>query len=405
MKKNYFISLVALIGLLTGSSAKSQIVYWTQQYNQLPILYDVTGIIGYGPNMVLGGTPYYTHTVSTAFDPSTSGHNIYRFVRMNGMLFGVGDSAIYKSHDDGETWDSTALSAPLYHVSLDARLSYDGNKLYVWDPNNINFGNNVLQSTDTGNTWISSGYQQPDGYAFMVYNGIAYASALNGLEYSTDNGQNWDYVTTIGSTVNDVEVFNNTVYIATNIGVYRGTGDPQQWAGTLAKNALCLCNTGTSLLCGTQQDGVWQSNAGGSAWISRSDDLPYTGSGSLKPVTALSYNDFYVMANVRFDTTGVVHYLYTMPIAALSVPPTNTALDELQVYPNPAKDVLYINTGKTLTNMTAVLMDLNGRVVAQQTYTNACNMQLALPKMAPGVYVLSINDGSSSISRKIAITN
>jgi hypothetical protein len=403
MKKNYFISLVALTGLLIGSSVKAQIAYWTQQYNQLPILYDVTGIIGYGPNIVLGGTPYYTHTVSTAFDPSTSGHRVYRFVKVNSLLFGVGDSAILKSHDDGVTWDTTTLSKPWYDISSECRMSYDGTRLYVWDPSNTNFGN-VLQTTDTGNTWTSTGYQQPDGIAFLVYNGIAYASSLTGLQYSTDNGQNWHYVTTIGSVVNDVEVFNDTVYVATNMGVYKGTGDPAQWIGTITKNSLCLCNTGLSLLCGTQQDGVWQSNAVGTAWFSKSDDLPYTGSGVLRPVTELSYNDFYVMANVRFDTTGVVHYLYTMPIAALSISSGNVALDQLQVYPNPARDVLYINTGKSSTGFKVVLMDLNGRMVAQQSYNNASTMQLVLPNLAAGFYVLNVSDGNSSVSKKIEIT-
>jgi hypothetical protein len=282
-------------------------------------------------------------------------------------------------------------------------MSYDGTRLYVWDPSNTNFGN-VLQTTDTGNTWTSTGYQQPDGIAFLVYNGIAYASSLTGLQYSTDNGQNWHYVTTIGSVVNDVEVFNDTVYVATNMGVYKGTGDPAQWIGTITKNSLCLCNTGLSLLCGTQQDGVWQSNAVGTAWFSKSDDLPYTGSGVLRPVTELSYNDFYVMANVRFDTTGVVHYLYTMPIAALSISSGNVALDQLQVYPNPARDVLYINTGKSSTGFKVVLMDLNGRMVAQQSYNNASTMQLVLPNLAAGFYVLNVSDGNSSVSKKIEIT-
>lgn len=392
-----------MAALLITSSASAQIAYWTQQYNQLPILYDVTGIIGYGPNIVLGGTPYYTHTVSTAFDPSTSGHKIYRFVKANSLLFGVGDSAIFKSHDDGVTWDSTTLSYPWYDVSSEARLSYDGSRLYIWDPSNTNFGN-VLQTTDTGNTWTSTGYQQPDGNAFLVYNGVAYASSLTGLQYSTDNGQNWHYVTTIGAVVNDVKVFNDTVYVATNLGVYKGTGDPAQWIGTIAKNTLCLCNTGTSMLCGTQQDGVWQSNASGTAWFSKSDDLPSTGSGVLRPVTELSYNDFYVMANVRFDTTGVVHYLYTMPIAALSLPVNNSAFAEVQVYPNPAKDVLYISTGKQVPVVRVVLLDLSGRAIAQQVYSNLNTMQLILPKIAPGIYVLNVNDGNSSVTKKIEIT-
>ncbi len=406
MKKNYALAILLFATALCSAMRSNAQAYWTQQYNSLPILYDVTDIIGYGPNMILGGTPYYTHTVSTAFMASPSVHKIYHFARAYGMLFGVSDSAIYKSSDDGVTWDSTALSYPLYGVSADARLSVDGNTLYVWDPNNItNFGNDVLKTTDTGKTWSSSGYQQPDGYGFAVHNGVAYASSLNGLQYSTDNGANWYYVTTIGSTVNDVVVFNDTVYVATNMGVYKGTGNPQQWTATIQYNTLSLCNAGTTLLCGTMENGVWQSDPTGIYWFSKSDDLPYTGTGVLKPVTTVSFNDFYAIANVRFDTTGVVHYVYTMPIIALQAA-SLSALSDVQVYPNPARGQVFINTGKALNkDLQVSLLDMQGRLLMNHKYSNSDIITLDLGNIPAGMYVINMNDGHSSISRKIRVDN
>ncbi len=405
MKNNYLSRafLPVLLMLCLYSNRGNAQAYWTQQYNSLPVLYDVTGILGYGPNILLGGKPYYTHTYSTAFQASPSVHKIYRFIKAYGMLVGVGDSALFTSSDDGVTWDSTNMSYPVYHISSDARISVDGDTLYAWDPNNMGFGNDVLKSSDTGKTWISSGYQQPDGYAFLVHNGVAYASYLAGLQYSTDQGSNWQYVTTIGTTINDIKLFNDTVYAATSMGVYKNMGSPQTWTGTLMYNALSLCDAGATLLCGTQENGFWQSDPTGIYWFSKSDDLPYTGSGVLKPLSEVGYNDYYVLANVRFDTTGVVHYLYTMPIIALSTGNVPT-LTDVQVYPSPAKGVLYINTGNALNGKVKVsLMDIQGRILRKEQYSDMQVLPLQLDNIPPGMYIVNIDDGHSSTSRKVSI--
>jgi len=408
MKKSYSFKFLLSILLLCMSITKANaLAYWTLQINGLPTLYDVSGITGYGSNMVLGGTPFYTHTISTAFTASTSVHKIYRSIRAGVMLYGVGDSAIFKSFDDGETWAATNLSAPLYNVGADARLFYDAPKLYVWDANNVNFGNEVLVSTDSGDTWFSSGYQQPDGYGFLVHNGIAYASSIMGLQYSTDNGNNWLYVTTIGSTVNDIAVFNDTVYVATNTGIYKGTGNLQQWTTTLQQNVLCLCSTGSALMCGTQSAGVWLSDPTGRYWFSKSEDLPLIDFGVYNPITALSFNDFYVMATARFDTTsGIVRYLYTMPIEALETLTMQTAITDVQVYPNPAREEIFIRMAQMPTQPVRImLIDMQGRVLQNKTYSNSAVMSLKPGNVPAGMYILNISDEQSSVTKKIEISN
>jgi hypothetical protein len=357
--------------------------------------------------MILGGTPYYIHTVTTAFNASPGVHKIYRFVKAGTAVFGIGDSAVFKSTDDGETWTSTNLSYPSYHLTPDARISNDGTTLFVWDPNNTNFGNEVLKSTDAGNTWTSSGYQQPDGYAFLVHNGVAYGSSVLGLQYSADNGNNWLYVTTIGSTVNDIVAFGDTIFAATNMGVFKSSDNGLHWSAGLQQNTLCLCVAGTSLLCGTQKMGVWQTDINALYWFSKSDDLPYAASGDLQPVTSLSFNDFYVMANVRFDTLStVIHYLYTMPIIALNTPNVQPDIADITLYPNPVRDELFIRADKPLTGDVQVsLFDLQGRMLKNSRFNNTATMSLKIGNIPTGIYLVNISNNKTTISRRIQVAN
>ena len=411
MKKNYSISsfLTALVLFLLSSTNVNAQNYWTQQYNGLTDLYDITGIIGYGSNMILGGTPYYTPTATVSFTASSSVHKIYRFAKLNDIVFGVGDSAIFKSLDNGQTWTATNMSAPIYNISSDARLSVDGTTLYTWDPFNNNFGNDVLKSVDSGNTWVSTTIQKPDGYGFLVHNSVIYATSIASLQYSTNNGNTWLYVTTIGSTINEIIAVNNDIFAATNLGVFKSTDNGQHWIATIQQNALCLCLVGSSIVCGTQGQGIWESDMNGIYWISRSEDLPGVGvaTGVYKPITALSYNDQYIMATALYDTTnpGPVnfHSLYTMPITALNTADVTAAITNIQVYPNPAKDEIFINTGQLPgKNVKITLFDMQGRVMQSKTYNTAL-ISINPGNIPPGSYIVNINDGSSSVSKKIEI--
>ena len=414
MKKRYsFNSMLAALALFLLSSVNTSAQpYWTQQYNGLPPLYDITGIIGYGSNMILGGTPYYTPTAAVTFTASASVHKIYRFLRVNTIIYGVGDSAVFKSTDDGQTWTATNMTYPAYQMSSDARLSNDGNTLYLWDPNNVNFGTYVLKSTDGGNTWSSSGIQEPDGYAFLVHNGVIYASSLTSLQYSTNNGNTWLYVTTIGSTINDIVAFNDTIFVATNTGVYKSSDNGQHWTATIQGNILCLCVTPNSLLCGTYQNGVWESDITGIYWFSRSQDLPGMGvaTGLYKPVTSLSLNDLYIMANILYDTTTtgpiLFHSLYTMPIQGLGTSNVSSAIKDVPVYPNPAKDEIFINAEQlTGQNIKVTLFDLQGRMKLSNSYSNGALISLKLENIQAGMYIVNINDGNSSVSKKVQVIN
>ncbi len=397
--------------LLSSLNAHAQ-YYWTQQLAGLPDLYNISGIIGYGNNMIVGDMPYYSSTVSTTFYPSTGGHRVYRFLRVNGVLLGVGDSAILKSTDDGQTWAPTTMGFPSVNIGPGARLSNEGNTVYAFDTYNINFGTLIYKSTDGGNTWLPTAIQKPDGYGFLVHDGVIYESALTTLQYSPDNGNNWYYVTTIGSSINDIVAFGDSVFVATNTGVYKTADKGQHWTSTKQDNVLCLCATPMSLLCGTNEHGVWQSDPTGLSWFQKSEDLPGMGvaSGLYKPISALSYNDNYAMASVLYDTVNPgpynFHSLYTMPIAGLKTGNVQASITDIEVYPNPAKDELFIKAGTSYgKNVRVTLRDMSGAVKFSADYKGSPVIAVKVGKIPAGSYIATISNGSSSASKKVEIIN
>lgn len=70
---------------------------------------------------------------------------------------------------------------------------------------------------------------------------------------------------------------------------------------------------------------------------------------------------------------------------------------ELKVSPNPATGTFYINTDK---DVEVRMYDLSGRMVRQQTYTNA---GIEVSDLAPATYVVEITSGDMRQTQKILI--
>ena len=91
------------------------------------------------------------------------------------------------------------------------------------------------------------------------------------------------------------------------------------------------------------------------------------------------------------------------------LPEKSTLFDKLNVYPNPAKDILKIRfTLKEETKVSVQLFDAQGRTVgnliANQLYTaGEQDLLLKLPFVPAGVYTLLATDGISTISKKLVI--
>lgn len=73
----------------------------------------------------------------------------------------------------------------------------------------------------------------------------------------------------------------------------------------------------------------------------------------------------------------------------------------VRVYPNPAQDFLYVESG-TGDTFRCRLVDLTGRTVAAQENVSGQSV-LNVKSLAPGIYLLKMEQGGQTITRKVAI--
>lgn len=79
-------------------------------------------------------------------------------------------------------------------------------------------------------------------------------------------------------------------------------------------------------------------------------------------------------------------------------------INDVTVWPNPAKEVLNVNFAQPLDNALVSLIDMAGRVVYQsKTASGTKNFIINTGGFAKGVYMLNVNADSKSLSKKVVI--
>ena len=73
----------------------------------------------------------------------------------------------------------------------------------------------------------------------------------------------------------------------------------------------------------------------------------------------------------------------------------------MDVYPNPVKDELTINTGNSLTNLTVNIKDLQGRTVYTNSSNTSGNILVNTSNFSNGMYMIEATHGVTTIQRKI----
>lgn len=76
----------------------------------------------------------------------------------------------------------------------------------------------------------------------------------------------------------------------------------------------------------------------------------------------------------------------------------------LQVFPNPTDDVIFVNKYELMEDAEFQLIDINGRVIPiQAIHDEGTLIQLNLPNLKTGIYTLSIRSGNQIITEKIIL--
>ncbi|MBE9491303.1 MAG: T9SS type A sorting domain-containing protein, partial [Bacteroidetes bacterium] len=83
------------------------------------------------------------------------------------------------------------------------------------------------------------------------------------------------------------------------------------------------------------------------------------------------------------------------------------AFADLQIYPNPAQDMLNISfSSNNLQSFEIKLMNITGKLVYAQNYTDHSgnfNKNINLSNLAKGVYILNLNSATGTLTKKVVI--
>lgn len=79
---------------------------------------------------------------------------------------------------------------------------------------------------------------------------------------------------------------------------------------------------------------------------------------------------------------------------------TTLTTNEISVYPNPATDIININSSLNSFNSVSVV-DLNGRVVKSMNFNTVTEAQINISDLANGVYIMNITSENGAFSKKI----
>jgi hypothetical protein len=133
-------------------------------------------------------------------------------------------------------------------------------------------------------------------------------------------------------------------------------------------------------------------NAGDTAWANSTKALKFTEAGAYLMTCFLAQPKDGVLAN---DT---LQYVLFVEEAAS----TTGFHHQWEIYPNPSNDFLAIQSLNHQGKIHVELVDANGRVVHQESFTNS-HHQINTKTFASGFYALKLHTEKESITRSIVI--
>ncbi len=126
-------------------------------------------------------------------------------------------------------------------------------------------------------------------------------------------------------------------------------------------------------------------------WLNCATNMPVAGQASATFVPNLSGN-FAVIAtnNGCVDTSACFNFIYS----AIDKNAENQTL----IFPNPAQDIITVQTAQAWQNATIRLVNLNGQVISQQQNVNENQISLDLKNLPKAIYIVEI-EAANGVSR------
>ncbi|MFK8055582.1 MAG: T9SS type A sorting domain-containing protein [Saprospiraceae bacterium] len=287
-----------------------------------------------------------------------------------------GSQRVWKSTNSSQSW--TLISPDLTNGPRGLNLTFGTITTIDVSPLNSDVlivgtdDSNVWVSQDQGANWNNVSSDLPNLWTtkvladrndvntvYCTFSGYRYGSDLGHVFMSTDAGNSW---TDIGTGLPDIPVndivkdVTGNLYVATDIGVFR-------------------------------------SDDNGTSWESLGDNLPSV------VVTDLHIHE---ADNFLFAATyGRSAYKISIPedpIASNS----NELMNLLEIYPNPASEVVTVSLPITSKNVTVKIYDNMGKVVETRAI-NGGDTKISTSLLSKGNYYLKVIEAGNSTTRKLVV--
>ncbi len=286
---------------------------WVQHDNGLTNTY-VNCLLYFGTDLLIGtdgGGIFRSTDDGSTWNGANTGipgiSNALSFAVINNNVFVTVpyNSGVYVSANNGTNWNAVNTVANQTFITS---IATSGTNLYVGTDNAGTF-----LSTDNGNNWSAFGSGLPADsiitYLFVEGNSL-FANTINGSVYSfTLNNIGWAQVLN-NTSVNSIATIGNNIFAGVvGGGIFRSTDNGETWSSTLQSNIGTdrITENGTDVFV-EGSGGIALSIDNGNTWNKINSGLPiYNNSGE---VTCLAINSMNLYAGVEdsIGTLGSVYY-------------------------------------------------------------------------------------------------
>ncbi len=332
----------------------------------------------------------------------------------NNVIFAsIYNGDIRRSNNNGSSW-----------VSVSSSISETGAWVtpYIQHPTNSNLlyagYTNIWKSTNIGNSWtkisnFSTSYKINALASAPLNNQIIWAANASNLYHTTDGGQNWitntanigqGKITSIAINKNNSDIvwITKSGFISTS-KVYKTTDGGTSWTNITGSLPNYPVNTivndandaNNALYIGTDIGIYYRDDILGD-WIPYMKDLPN--------VIVQELEIFEQGNKIRAATFGRGLWESVLYPMANSIEKSNNTNSNVKIYPNPAKDVIYIKINNNLDKNSQLTVFNNiGALLYSKTILNKKEIALNISNFPRGIYFFNIISNSQSTVNKIII--
>lgn len=213
-------------------------------------------------------------------------HTAWCLADSPGELFVGTPNNVLKSTDSGQTWRLTGLTNTRVYWLLK-----NGTTLIAGTDGFASNNPGLFRSSDDGATWQAinySGWGTSVVYSMVMSEEIIFAGGVDGVFQSSDDGQTW---TARNGGLQSVQVYSLSVMDSTLFAggavdtagndsgyVFRSTDEGISWSkvGSFPSGVSMLANNGSDLFAGTYSSGVFSSRDSGVTWAQMDNGLTNT---------------------------------------------------------------------------------------------------------------------------------